>query len=302
MHARLPSNRIAVLVFLILFPWRAAAFWAQAPSPVPAKSCLWKISSKQGTLYLLGSIHLLKKEAYPLNKAIENAFSNAERLVLEVNLEEMNSQDAQRLLLSKGLLAGGRTLQQSLSKESFALVNEKLETLGLPLEAVQRLKPWFLMLTLAVTKLQQLGYDPTHGIDRYFYEKAKLQSKEVLGLESAEFQIDLLDGLPVRTQEAALLQTLKEMEVMEKEFDQIVRAWAAGDTKGLEDSLLQSFQEYPEVYEKILTARNRNWLPKIEELLQQPGNTLVVVGAAHLVGPAGVVQLLRKKGYTVEQQ
>jgi uncharacterized protein YbaP (TraB family) len=108
--------------------------------------------------------------------------------------------------------------------------------------------------------------------------------------------------LPPKTQEAALLQTLKELDMMEKEFDAIVQAWKIGDTKRLEDSLLESFKEYPEVYQKIVSERNKNWIPKIEESLKRRGKTMLVVGAAHLVGTDGVVELLRNKGYVVEPQ
>ena len=119
-------------------------------------------------------------------------------------------------------------------------------------------------------------------------------NKEVLGLETAEFQIDLLDGLPAKTQEESLLQTLKELDQFEAEFEQLVRAWASGQEKQLDNLLLQSFKEYPDVYAKLISERNRNWLPKIESHLQGGNKTLVVVGAAHLVGRDGVVELLKQ--------
>jgi uncharacterized protein len=274
----------------------------QAPASATTRSCLWKVTSKESAVHLLGSIHLLKKDTYPLNTTIESAFDGSRTLVLEVNLDEMTSEDVRRLILSKGLLADGKTLPQILSKESLLLVKERIETLGLQIEAVQRFKPWLLAMTLAMAKLQQLGYDPEHGIDKYFFDKAKRQNKDILALETAEFQINLLDALSANVQEAALLQTLKELDVMEKEFDAIVQAWKVGDTRKLEDSLLESFKEYPDVYQKIVSERNKNWIPKIEEFLKRRGNTLLVVGAAHLVGPDGVVELLRNKGYVVEPQ
>jgi uncharacterized protein YbaP (TraB family) len=292
---------IAVLLATLLCETISQAL-AQAPSSATTRSCLWKVTSKESAVHLLGSIHLLKKDAYPLNGTIESAFNGSKTLLLEVNLDEMTSQDVQQLILSKGLLADGKTLPEVLSKESLVLVKERIEALGLQVEAVQRLEPWMLTMTLSLAKLQQLGYDPALGIDKYFFDKAKRQKKEILALETAEFQINLLDALPAKTQEAALLQTLKELDVMEQEFDAIVQAWKVGDTKRLEGSLLDSFKEYPEVYQKIVSERNKNWIPKIEELLERRGNTLLVVGAAHLVGPHGVVELLRNKGYVVEPQ
>jgi uncharacterized protein YbaP (TraB family) len=107
--------------------------------------------------------------------------------------------------------------------------------------------------------------------------------------------------LSAKTQEESLLQTLKELEQFETEFEQIVRAWAAGQEKQLRDLLLDNFKEYPDIYAKLISERNRNWLPKIQRHLQGTTKTLVVVGAAHLVGPDGIVELLKRHGYSVEQ-
>jgi uncharacterized protein YbaP (TraB family) len=272
---------------------------AQAPVASPAKSCLWKVTSKGGNVYLLGSVHLLRKDAYPLNQSIEQAFTRSTRVVLEVDMDE--SAASAQLLLSKGLLPGQKTLKEILSADTFKLVKQKMEAQGSNIETMQRFKPWLLMLTLTISEMQRLGYDAQYGIDKHFYDRARKSSKEVLSLETAEYQINLLDSLPAATQEAALLQTLKEFDLFQKEFSQIVKAWSSGDATGLEASLLGSFNEYPDVYEKLLLERNRNWIPKIEAFLGSQSDVLVIVGAAHLVGPSGVVELLRKKGYSVEQ-
>jgi uncharacterized protein len=299
-HQRL--SKVVLAAFGILLCRSYAQAWAQAPSPAPAKSCLWKVSSIDTSVYLLGSIHLLKGDFYPLPKPMEMAFNNSRRVAFEVNLDETNSREAQQLILNKSQLPQGRRLQDVLSKASFEFVKEKIEPLGLRVELLEHFKPWFLMLTLTVTKLQKLGYDPAHGIDKYFFDKAKKWDREILSLETSEFQISLLDALSPKTQEAALLQTLRELDLMEKEFDEIVRAWSGGDRKALEGALLGSFEDYPDVYEKIVIGRNRNWLPKIEDFLKRKGNTLVIVGAAHLVGASGLIELLEQKGYTLEQQ
>lgn len=294
--------RMAVLALLLSASTPTARDQAPAAaSEASGKNCLWKVKSSENTVFLLGSIHLLKQDAYPLNKVIESAFNNSRKLVLEVDLDTMNSAEAQQLILAKGLLPEGKTLKQTLSPETYRLVSDKVEGMGLAMETVGRLKPWLLTLTLAISKMRQLGYQPQHGIDKHFFDKARQWNKEVVGLETAEFQISLLDEMASNTQEAALLQTLKELDVFEKEFSQIVQAWSSGDSSALEKSLLESFKEYPEVYGKLVTERNKNWTPKIEGLLGTRGNVFVIVGAAHLVGPDGVVELLRKKGHTVEQ-
>jgi len=287
-------------LLLILF-FRTFEIAAQNASQAPVKSCLWKVVSKDSTVYLLGSVHLLKSDAYPLSQAIEQAFGDSTKLVLEVNLDSLNSPDAQQMILAKALLPEGKTLSEILSPATYQAVRQKVEALGLDIEALKRMKPWFLSLSLVVMKMQQLGYDAQHGVDRHFFDRARKAKKEVLGLETADFQINLLDSLPAKTQEESLLQTLKELDQFETEFEQVVRAWAAGHEKQLDNLLLESFKEYPDVYAKLISERNRNWLPKIESHFQGGNKTLVVVGAAHLVGRDGVVELLKRKGYSVEQ-
>ena len=152
------------------------------------KSCLWKVVSKDSTVYLLGSVHLLKSDAYPLSQAIERAFGDSTKLVLEVNLDSLNSPDAQQMILAKALLPEGKTLNEVLSPATYQAVRQKVEGLGLDIEALKRMKPWFLSLSLVAMKMQQLGYDAQHGVDRHFFERARKAKKEVLGLETADFQ------------------------------------------------------------------------------------------------------------------
>ena len=292
-------HRASWLLLLLLV--RSVQVAGQTAGQAPVKSCLWRVVSKDSAVYLLGSVHLLKPDAYPLSQAIEQAFGDSTKLVLEVNLDSLNSPDAQQMILSKALLPEGKTLNEILSPATYQTVRQKVEALGLDIEALKRMKPWFLSLSLVAMKMQQLGYNAQHGVDRHFFERARKAKKEVLGLETADFQINLLDSLPAKTQEESLLQTLKELDQFETEFEQLVRAWAAGHEKQLDNLLLESFKEYPDVYAKLISERNRNWLPKIESHFQGGNKTLVVVGAAHLVGRDGVVELLKRKGYSVEQ-
>jgi len=291
---------LAAWVLLILF-CRTFAVAAQDSRPAPVKSCLWRVVSKASTVYLLGSVHVLKSDVYPLSQAIEQAFSDSTKLVLEVNLDSLNSPEAQQMVLSKALLPEGKTLNEVLSPATYQAVRKKVDDLGLNLEALQRMKPWFLSLSLVAMKLQQLSYDAQYGVDRHFFDRARKAKKEVLGLETADFQINLLDGLPAKTQERSLLQTLKELDQFETEFELLVSAWSAGQVKELDNLLLKSFKEYPDVYAKLISERNRNWLPKIESHFENGHKTLVVVGAAHLVGDDGLVELLKGKGDSVQQ-
>ncbi len=265
-----------------------------------SKSFLWKVQSKNNTVYILGSVHFLKKENYPLHKAIEGAFNDAKKLVLEIDIEGLDLGTTQQMML-KGMYDGDQTLQKSISKEAYTLVGKRARELGLDIGTLNKFEPWFAALTIAAIKLQKLGYNPIYGVDRYVSAKAKKVKKEILSLETFEYQIDLFDQMSPDLQELMLLQTLRDLDVMEKEVNRIVSSWASGDAKSLESILLESFRQYPEVYRRLVSDRNKNWLDKIENFLAQSESYMVVVGAGHLVGKEGVIELLKEKGYSVEQ-
>jgi uncharacterized protein YbaP (TraB family) len=162
-------------------------------------------------------------------------------------------------------------------------------------------KPWVAGLTMLVMHLQKLGYDPNLGVDRQLAQRAKLANKPVSGLESTESQFELLDRLPAGLQELMLRHSLREMEQIDKLVDDMVRAWRDGDVAATEKLFLESMTEYPELQEKMLDERNRNWLAPIEKFIHSGEDTLVVVGAAHLVGKNGLIELLKVRGYKLEQ-
>jgi hypothetical protein len=155
---------------------------------------------------------------------------------------------------------------------------------------------------MAAMKLQKLGFDPKLGIDRYFAERAIQSNKPMSGLETAEFQLDLFDQFSAKEQELLLRQSMNEMDHLERNVTEMVRAWKSGDVGSLERHLLAGMRDYPEIHRKVIDDRNRRWLPQIEGLLSRGENALIVVGAAHLVGNNGVIQLLKDRGYRVEQQ
>lgn len=294
---RLRPAHCFVTLFLLLAP----ATFPQERVALNSKSCLWKVQSKTNTVYLLGSIHLLKKENYPLPAAMEKAFTEAQVLVLEINPDSLALPSMQQFVLSKGMFANGKTLQSSLTQETYTLAQKRATELGMNLLLVQNFEPWLVGITLTAAKLQQMGLAPQYGIDLYFFEKAKAAEKPVLNLESVAFQISRFDNMPLKQQEAFLLETLKEWEVIEKDLNEIVQAWSAGEADSLSAKLFKSFEPYPEIYAALITERNRNWLPQIEKFLLQDKTHLIVVGAGHMVGEEGLIQALLGKGYFVEQ-
>ena len=281
---------------LLLSVFFAAAGEARAQD----KSFLWRIQSDKSTIYILGSVHFLKKESYPLKKTIEKVFDNTQKLVLEIDLKSEDTAGVQRVALEKGINRD-RTLQQSVSFETYSLAEKRAQELGIDIRALSPLKPWVVALTMTALQLQKLGFDPNYGVDRYLAERAIKSGKTIVGLETAAFQIGLIDQLSQKDQEAMLRQSLKEMDLLDRALDQIVRAWSTGDVIALEGLLLSGMREYPAVHQTIVVDRNRRWLPRIEKMIEQGESALITVGAAHLVGKDGVIELLRARGYTVEQ-
>ena len=249
----------------------------------------------------MGSIHFFKKENYPLKQSIEQAFDAAAKLVLEIDLQSATPERTQQVTLGKGVFRDGTTLQQSVAKETYDLTEQRARELGIDLRALNPLKPWLVALTLTTMKLQKLGFDPGYGIDRHFAERAKRSGKSTGGLESLEFQVGLFDGMARSDQEMMLRETLKELDQLDQGVEQIVQLWLKGDVGSLEEWLLAGMREYPAVHEKVIVERNRHWLPQIEKMIAQGENALVIVGSAHLVGREGVIELLKQRGYTVEQ-
>jgi uncharacterized protein YbaP (TraB family) len=268
---------------------------------VQAESCLWKAESDHGTLYLQGSVHLLTAEDYPLAPAIEDAYADSEVLIFETDMKAMIAPETQQLILSKAILPGQQTLEDELDPEVYSMLAKKLAEAGLPAAAIQKFKPWFATMTLMLLRMQAMGLDPNLGLDQYFHRKAMADGKPEVGLESIEFQINLFDELSRGNQNGYTQHALRELEQMETMLDEMMTAWKSGDLGRLDKLTRASFEEYPEMYEKFVTARNRTWAEKLQDLSSKDKTCMVVVGTAHLSGKEGLLELLRQKGYTIKQ-
>jgi uncharacterized protein YbaP (TraB family) len=266
------------------------------------KGFLWKVQSKTGTAYIVGSIHAYKSELYPLPKKMEDAFDNSDALAVEANVNEIKP-ESMMTMINGALYTDGSTLEKHLSSETYEMTVQKLKELGLPLEIFQNTKPWFIASTLTSLELQKLGLDPEYGIDNYFLKKAE-NRKRVVELESIEYQVNLLSSFSDAEQELFLVSTLKDLDLLKKEINTILTAWNTGDTKTMESYVSKSLQDDPRmlpIYKKLVFDRNKNMVSKIEGYLKTRERYCVVVGAAHLVGKDGIIEILKRKGYIVEQ-
>lgn len=263
---------------------------------------LWSMKSPRGTVYLLGSVHVLKPDAYPLDSRIEAAYSKSERIVFEADMQEARSLEVQQALAAQGMYRDKTSLKDHISKKTYSLLEKKLKSAGMPISRFAGCKPWLCAVSLSGMELKRLGYDPKDGIDAHFSAKAKKDGREILFLESALYQIDLLSKTLGDRQEDLLQQALRELEVIARESAVMIKAWKEGDTAKMETLVNISLDEYPEIRKELFTGRNSLWASRIEDLLKKDGNTLVIVGAGHLVGEQGLPALLRQKGYNPVQQ
>jgi uncharacterized protein YbaP (TraB family) len=266
------------------------------------KTFLWRVSNQEHSIYLLGSIHYLKKENFPLHKAILDAFDASKSLVLEIDLNRVSPQAAQRVTLEKAIYRDGETLQQNVSQQTYQLTEQRAESLGIDMKIMAPMKPWFVALTLMAIKFQQIGLDPNLGVDHYLAGRAKSSGKTTSGLETLEFQVGLLDQMSKRDQESLLRETVDELDLLDENLNKIVQSWLKGDSDSLAALLLAGMKEYPELHEKMILDRNRRWISQIEKIIAQGGGAMVVVGAAHLVGKDGVIEMLKARGYRLEQR
>ena len=280
----------------------AVALTVHALAAAPARNFLWKASGRGGVIYLVGSVHLLTKDFYPLGPALETAYKDADVLVEEVDMAEMLAPGSQMQMLSRGLMTGDQTLEKVLSPATYALLTKRLSDIGLPVETLKRMKPWMIALTIEAMEWQKAGFDADLGLDKHFYDRAKADGKAVQGLETIEYQIARFDEMPMDLQDHLLAETIKGIDTEQANMSKLMEAWRAGEAPVVERIVLKDLQQEPQLYQRLLVERNRNWLPKLESFFTRKGRAFVVVGAAHLVGPDGLIAMLRSKGYTVEQQ
>jgi uncharacterized protein YbaP (TraB family) len=204
--------------------------------------------------------------------------------------------------MERAVYRDGATLATSVSPATFELASRRANELGLDMRILNPLKPWFAALTMVAIQMQRMGLDPKLGVDRYLAARAKASNKPSAGLETLEFQLGIFDGLTPREQEMMLAETVGQLERLATNINEIVTAWLKGDADRLSNLLLVGMREYPELHERILVERNRRWTGEIEKFIAQGGGELVVVGAAHVVGKDSLIEMLKAKGYQVEQQ
>lgn len=288
---------------------------AATPATVAAKSppvpLLWKVSDDDNSIYLLGSFHLLLPDDYPLSRDVDLAFADAEKLLFELAPEELASPQLGLQMAQAALRTDGRMLDDELGPELAAKLATwgsanaaQLAATGMNVELLQRFEPWFVGTMVTVTQMMALGFDPAIGLDAHMGTLAQKAQKPTAGLETGVQQIAFLDGMEPAEQLQMLEQALDQSEAGADLLLELHAAWRAGDKQAILDGTVSEMRrDFPALYQAINVDRNVAWLPVLEARLrdEREDDTLVVVGAMHLLGEDGVVEKLRAKGYAVER-
>ena len=277
---------------------------APAPAFARGKHILWTVQGKQNTVYLLGSIHVLRASDAALSDVAERAYDDAEQLVMEVDLDDPGETDPMAMLevmQRKALLPEGQSLRGVLGSD-YDSVNRRAQQAGLDLALFDGFAPWMVATTLLQLELAKRGFSPEFGIEQVLAGRAAADAKPITGLETTAQQLELLAGMPMPMQKRFLVMTLDESAQLDREIGRLVGAWQAGDTAALAGLLSDEFDEFPDLYRRLTVDRNRAWVGRLADLLDDRDDYLVVVGALHLVGENSVVDLLEQRGYEVVQQ
>jgi uncharacterized protein len=268
---------------------------AHAASPV------WAIRGDHNTVYLAGSVHLLPAQDAALPRAFEHAYADSGRLVMELDLGKIEPLEAAAWMSEHGALPAGATLRGVIGEQRYGKVSAAAAELGLPAEMLDGQAPWVVGLELADLEYVRLGMDPQQGVEEQLLHRAQSDGKPTAGLETITEELGGLEALSHEDQLRLLDQTVSELHDAPAEMHDVLDAWRRGDAGALAKLLGREYRDFPALYRPLVTVRNQRWLPQIEQLLHAPGNVMVVVGALHLVGDGGLLELLRHDGFNPVQ-
>ncbi|MGR9116135.1 MAG: TraB/GumN family protein [Gammaproteobacteria bacterium] len=271
------------------------------PGWAGSDTSLWRVSDGHAELFIGGTVHVLSPADYPLPKEFDQAYQQAEKLVLETDLGKLHEADAQLQLMQRMLFQDGTTLQSVLNEETYQALMQYCIKLGIAIESLHAFKPPMVVITLMMAELQKLGLAEA-GVDDYFNRKAESEGKDLIGLETLEQQLDAIERMGQGHENELILSTLEELRQLPAIMQDMKKAWREGDMASLERIGIVPMQaDYPALYQDLLVNRNMAWLPEIASMLATPERELILVGALHLAGADGLLEQLRLRGYKVEK-
>ncbi len=274
-----------------------AAEPASTVATTEAAPALWVVKDDDTTIYLFGTVHVLKPGLTWFDDAIKAAFDSSDQLMLEVVMPE-DKNKVSSIILPLAMDQNGKTLPSLLTPDQLKAYQTAMTSLGLPPGQFDAFEPWFAAITLSVLPLTKLGYDPDQGAEKLLSNFAKEAKKPVFGLETMEEQLGYFDSLPEKSQVAFLNDTVKEISTIGPMLDKMVTFWSHGKTDELAALLNESMDETPELRQILLYNRNARWAEELQARMAKPGTVFVAVGAGHLAGAHSVQDYLKERGLT----
>jgi hypothetical protein len=296
------STLLAVALIALLAP----VAWADqaAPAAVPKTTAparhplLWKVSDADNAVYLLGSFHLLKQDDYPLPAEVGRAFDDSQQVLFEIDPAAMNAPETVTKMQHYMGYSDGKTLSQVMPKPMLEKLNTLLAAGGGSVQALEQQEPWAVNLGLVLNISQALGFRPELGLDRHLMAQAAQSGKPASGLETIDEQLQAMDSIPYAEQNQGIDEFLTDPQKTVRQLTDMHTWWRAGDVEKLNSQMrAEMASKTPESYRLLDVQRNDAWL--LDGV--KHSNTLVVVGALHLLGSDGLVEKLRAKGYKVER-
>jgi uncharacterized protein YbaP (TraB family) len=277
----------------------APAAPAAAPAIQGQGPALWVIKDADSTLYLFGSVHVLRPTTGWASPRVNAAFDSASDVWFEITNPE--DQAAMMPLIQQYGLSPQTPLSSRLTPEEVGQLDVAAKTIGASAAQLDPLKPWLAALSLSVAPLVKAGYDPQSGVELALKARAQAAGKRLHGFETLEKQVGMLATLPDDVQLEFLRETLKDFDQAVEMLDSMVEAWAKGDVEGLDRIVVEEMKtDAPELYKVLLVDRNTDWADQIQTLLQGSGTAFIAVGAAHLTGDDSVQSILQSRGVAVE--
>lgn len=276
----------------------AAPAAAAPPATVDADPALWVVRDEDTTIYLFGTVHVLKPGLSWFDEAVKDAFDKSDELMLELVLPEDQAEVA-KTMMPLAIDASGATLSSRLDADALKAYQAAMASVGLPPAQFDMFEPWFPAITLSVLPLTKLGYDPEQGAEKQLTRLAKASGKPVAGFETLGEQLGFFDSLPEPQQIAFLNSVVKDLDTLGPTLDKMVVLWAKGDPDGLAVAMNESLAATPELAETLLYDRNARWADALKARMEQPGTLFVAVGAGHLAGEKSVQDYLKERGLTV---
>lgn len=273
---------------------------AAAEATVKVKPALWAVKDADTTVYLFGTVHVLKPGLSWFDGAVQKAFDKSDELVLELVLPDDQSEVA-KATLPMAMDQSGKPLPQKLDPETLAAYQATLTGLGLPANAFDAFEPWFAGVTLSVLPLTKHGYDPNQGVEKQLTAKAKAGAKPISGFETLTEQLGFFDTLPEVEQVSFLKSVVKDIDKLGPQLDKMVLLWGKGDPDGLAVTMNESMEATPELAKTLLFDRNARWADQIKTRMDKPGTVFVAVGAGHLAGEKSVQDYLAERGLKAQR-